>query len=72
MPRIIELEDARNAALDEAASAIREVGFDPHDEESLHHTAGWLRRLGNNKTFLGDVLVEQLAQRHREEVAGNA
>ena len=72
MPQIIECEDARDAALEEAAGAIRTTGFDPHDEESLHHTAGWLRRLGNNKTFLGDVLVEQLAQRHREEVAGNA
>jgi len=72
MPRIIDIADAREAALPEAADGIRAAGFDPCDEESLHHTALWLRRLGNNQTFLGDVLVEQLAQRHREEPAGNA
>jgi hypothetical protein len=72
MPLIIELEDSREAELDEAASGIRAAGFDPNDEESLHNAAQWLRRLGNNRSFLGDILVEQLAQRHREEVAGYA
>ena len=72
MPRLIELADPQVAALEEAADAITTRGFDPHDEDSLDNAARWLRRLGNNSTFLGDLLIEQLAQRHREELPGNA
>ena len=72
MPRIIDLIDGHVASLGEAAAGITAQGFDPHDEDSLMGAALWLRRLGNNSTFLGDILVEQLAQRHREEPGGNA
>ncbi|MFM5917679.1 MAG: transposase [Novosphingobium sp.] len=71
MPVVIDVSDTRQAELDEAAGEIREIGFDPHEEESLDNAARWLRRLGNNRTFLGDLLVEQLAQRHREEAGGS-
>ena len=72
MPRVIELADPYVAKLDETAEAIAAMGFDPHDEVSLDNAARWLRRLGNNPDFLGDLLIEQLAQRHREELPGNA
>ena len=72
MPRIIELIDLQAATLEEAAAGITAQGFDPYDEGSLMGAALWLRRLGNNQTFLGDLLIEQLAQRHREEPSGNA
>ena len=72
MPRIIDLIDGQVASLEEAAAGITAQGFDPHDEDSLMGAARWLRRLGNNQTFLGDLLIEQLAQRHREEPGGNA
>ena len=66
MPSVIELADPYVAQLDEAAEAIAAMGFDPHDEASLDNAERWLRRLGNNPDFLGDLLIEQLAQRHRE------
>lgn len=72
MPRVIELEDARVAALDEAVDAIAAGGFDPHDEASLGNAALWLRRLGNDRDFLGDILIGELAQRHRDDVLDNA
>jgi len=72
MPQIIDIADARVATLDEAAAGIAAPGFDPHDGASLDNAASWLRRLGNNQTFLGDILIEQLAQRHRDEAAGSA
>ena len=72
MPQIISIDDPIVATLDEAASGIRVSDFDPHDEESLHNAARWLRRLGNNQTFLGDILIDQLARRHRDEAAGSA
>ncbi|MBS3929147.1 MAG: transposase [Sphingomonadales bacterium] len=72
MPRVIDLADDRIADLAEACEAIEAAGFDPGDEDSLHHAALWLRRLGNNRAFLGDLLIEQLAQRHRDDLGGSA
>ena len=72
MPRVIELEDEAVASLDECVDALNAAGFDPGDEESLDQAARWLRRLGNDRTFLGDLLIEQLARRHREDMLDSA
>ncbi|MGH6787386.1 MAG: transposase [Novosphingobium sp.] len=67
MPRVIELADAAAIGLAECEDALAASGFDPGDEDSLLHAAGQLRRLGNDRGFLGDVLLEILAARHRED-----
>lgn len=67
MPRVIACEDSARASPAEAADAIAAAGFDPHDEASLANAALWLRRLGNDRAFLGDILIAQLAARHRED-----
>lgn len=69
MPRLIESTDGDIAAcsLDECGAALDSAGFDPRDEGSLAHAAQWLRRLGNNRGFIGDILLASLAARHREE-----
>lgn len=72
MPRVINLEDSGVASLAETADALSAAGFDPADEESLHHAALRLRRLGNDPMFLGDVLIEELARRHRDDVLESA
>lgn len=72
MPRVIEIRDDQVAQLPELVSGIADAGFDPADEASLANAAIWLRRLGNNRSFLGDILVEELAQRHREDVLDSA
>lgn len=72
MPRVIDLADDRPASLAECVDALAASGFDPGDEESLHHAAGWLRRLGNDQDFLGDVLIDELARRHRDDVLDNS
>ncbi len=72
MPRVIDLQDGQQAGLSETVSEIAAFGFDPNEEESLAHSALWLRRLGNNRHFLGDLLIDELAQRHREDVLDNA
>ena len=51
-------------------SALDEAGFDARDDASVDHAALCLRRLGNDPDFLGDLILDQLKQRHRE--AGNA
>ena len=67
MPVVIDKEDAGSCSLGDCATALDAAGFDPADPASLDHAATWLRRLGNNKAFLGDVLVASLANRHRAE-----
>lgn len=67
MPRVIEIADEAAIGLGECIEALSERGFAPDDEDSLIHAASQLRRLGNDRCFLGDLLVEQLARRHREE-----
>jgi hypothetical protein len=66
MPREIQIEDRSCCTLEECVAALRESGFDPFSEESLLHAAGWLARLGENRTFLGDLLIGQLKARHRD------
>ena len=67
MPRVIEVGDPATCGLAEAVAAIDGAGFEPRDEASVAHAALWLRRLGNNRAFLGDLLVEQLAAGHRHD-----
>lgn len=69
MPCLIDVADAASCSLGDCAAALDAVPFDPADADSLAHAALWLRRLGNNREFLGDVLVESLANRHRDEPA---
>ncbi len=68
MPRVIERIDDQIASLAEVCDGLAVSGVDFEDPEQLDTCALWLRRLGNDKQFLGDVLVAELAQRHREDV----
>lgn len=72
MPRIIEVTDPQTSGLDETIDALASSGFHPEDEGNLAHAAEWLRRLGNDRTFLGDLFVAELAARHREDNGENA
>lgn len=72
MPRVIELADEAVSSLDECVDALSTEGFRPADEASLLHAARQLRRLGNDRAFLGDLIVAELAARHREETGGNS
>lgn len=63
MPRVIDIDEAASCSLGECVEGLLENGFDARDEGSLLNGAAWLRRLGNNREFLGDLLIEQLADR---------
>lgn len=67
MPRVIDVADVEVASLAECTDALLARGFDPRDEESLGHAALQLRRLGNDREFLGDLILAELADRHREQ-----
>lgn len=59
-------------ALGDCIEALRMRGFNPAEEESLAHAAGLLGRLGRDRGFLADMLVGELAARHREEDERNS
>lgn len=63
MARLIEVRDPTTASLEECCEALRTWGFDPAEEESVSHAASWLARLGNDRNFLADRLVDLLAGR---------
>ena len=60
MPRVIEIEDGQTCSLEECIAGLDATGFDPRDEATLVEAARWLRRLGNNRSFLGGMLMAEL------------
>lgn len=61
MASVIATRDPTPVSLDECTEALATWGFDPREKESVSHAAHWLRRLGNDREFLGDLLVDLLA-----------
>ena len=72
MPRVIDLRDDATCSLGECIEALDAAGFDPRDEGSLLGAARWLRRLGNNRDFLADIMLAELRDRRREDDGGSA
>lgn len=72
MPRVIDCADSAAISLGDSLEMLGDTGFDPHHENSLARGALALRRLTNNRTFLGDLLIEQLRERHRETLEASA
>ena len=69
MPRVIELADDGVLSLDDCVERIAGRGFDPGNEESLIEAARDLRRLGNDRRFLGDILIAELKRRDLPDAA---
>lgn len=67
MPRVIENANEAACDLGDCIVALEASGFDPAEENSLLHAAGWLRRLGNNRDFLAERLLAGLKDRHRQD-----
>ena len=68
MPRVIAFESAEHCSLEDCVEALADQGFDPDCEDSLQNSAAWLRKLGNNRTFLGDMLIDYLKPTHRSSM----
>lgn len=66
MPRELDCPDTAACDLGTCVAALEAGGLDPHDEGSLLQAAGWLRRLGNDRRFLAELMLAELARRHRE------
>ncbi len=69
MPLVIDNPSEESCSLPECIEALGDLGFDADDADSTHAAANWLRRLANNREFLGDLLVDRLAGRVGEDIA---
>jgi len=66
---VIACGEPAACTLGDCLAALGATGFDPREEGSLMNAARWLRRLGNNREFLADLMLVELARRHRHEDA---
>ena len=69
---MIAVEDETVGSLAECDEALTGSGFYPGDGENLQHAALQLRRLGNNRDFLGDLLIEELKRQRRDDTGENS
>ena len=63
MPRLIDSDCSEAIGLDDLVELLETQGFDPCDEDSIAAFGPALRKLANNRRFLGDLVVEEL-KRH--------
>lgn len=68
MPKVFDIDEADTCELGDCIAAIAQNGFEPSDDTSSHNAARWLRKLGNNRAFLGDLLIRQLESGYRDHV----
>ncbi|MEP3049966.1 MAG: transposase [Erythrobacter sp.] len=66
MPHVIDAKSMADCTPEECIEALSVIRFEPRSEESTDQCAVWLRKLTNNRTFLGDMLIEQIQQDHKQ------
>ena len=66
MSRIIPSDETAAHGLDDCLAMLDTTAFDPEDEDSIANGAIALKRLANNRDFLGDLLIEQLKVGHKD------
>jgi len=69
MPLVIDNPSPGTCSLPQCIEALGDLGFDADDPASTCAAADWLRRLANNRDFLGDLLVDRLAGRGGQDIA---
>lgn len=69
MPLVIDNPPNIACTLPECIEALADLGFDADESASTGAAADWLRRLANNRAFMGDLLVERLTGRGGDDLA---
>ena len=69
MPQVLDNLAQDACSLEDAVEALAVLDFDPRDEASVQAAGLWLARLGRNRTFLADRLLDRLAGRTAGEIA---
>lgn len=71
MPRLIDCPTDAVLDLETTLALLEESDFHARDEESFAAQGVILKQLGNNRTFLADLMIEELKQRCVGQLAGN-
>lgn len=71
MPRLIPTSSEDALELGDLVEILETGGFDPEDEEAMAAFAEPLRKLANNRRFLGDLVIEELKQHCSRQSARN-
>ena len=72
MPRLMTCDDTEAHGLEDCLAMLDETPFDPADEDALGNGTIALKRLANDRGFLGDILIGQLERRFRDESVESA
>ncbi len=72
MPRVIPNLETREASLDDVVEALSSNAPDPRDEDGFAAFAPHLQALANNRIFLADMVMKELAGecRHQQAISG--
>jgi hypothetical protein len=71
MPRLIPAETDESIELGDLVDRLESGPFDPDDEAAMIEWGPALKKLANNRTFLGDLVVRELKQQCAGQVAAN-
>ena len=71
MPRLIDAPTEEKIELAELVEALETGGFDSEDEDNFASWGPLLKKLGNNRTFLSDLMIAELKQRCEGQVRDN-
>jgi len=71
VPRLIPCAEDDALDLPDLVDLLETEGFDPADEDAFAAWGPALKRLGNNRTFLADLMIAELKQRCEGQVTGN-
>ena len=70
MPRIIDADLTDSIELGDLVEALETGDFDPRDEDNFASWGPMLKKLSNNRTFLADLIIEELKDRCQSEMNG--
>lgn len=71
MPRVIDTHETDTIELGELVELLEAGPFDPEDEECFASYGPALKKLGNNRRFLTDLVVEELKVRCHNQTRDN-
>jgi hypothetical protein len=71
MPRLIASDAEDSIELGDLVEMLESGPFDPDDEDCMASWGGALKRLANNRRFLGDLVLAELKERCAGQLASN-
>ena len=71
MPRLIDAPTEEKISLAELIESLETGDFDPADEDNFAAWGAQLKKLANDRMFLGDLIIEELKQRCEGQLRDN-